>query len=82
MKTIGTIILTTALLFVPTGARMNAVHTDATQETYVYICTGPQSKRYHSKSNCRGLNSCSGSIEKVTLTKAQSMHRTPCKVCL
>ena len=51
------------------------------QSSMVYICTGPESKRYHSNSNCRGLNKCSASIEKVTVAKAKSMKRTPCKIC-
>lgn len=49
--------------------------------TYVYICTGPQSKRYHKTSTCRGLGSCSKEIKRVSLEKARSMGRTPCKWC-
>ena len=48
---------------------------------HVYICTGPQSKRYHLTSNCRGLGSCSGEIKRVTVTQAQQLGRTPCKWC-
>ena len=51
------------------------------KETYVYICTGPGSKRYHISSRCMGLSNCSKSIKKVTLKKAKSMKRTPCKMC-
>lgn len=51
------------------------------QETYVYICTGPQSKRYHKTNSCRGLNKCSGDVLKVTITKAKSMNRTACGWC-
>ncbi len=32
----------------------------------VYICTGPNSKRYHASSSCRGLRRCSGSIKAVS----------------
>ena len=49
--------------------------------TYVYICTGPQSKRYHKASTCRGLSNCSKEIRRVSLEKARSMGRTPCKWC-
>lgn len=52
-----------------------------TSETYVYICTGPKSKRYHCTKKCRGLNSCSASIEKVTLKKAKEMGRDACGIC-
>ncbi len=50
-------------------------------ETYVYICTGPKSERYHSTKDCRGLRNCSASIEKVTLTKAKELGRDACGIC-
>lgn len=57
-----------------------AIGNSQTEQT-VYICTGPQSKRFHKTSHCRGLNSCSGEILAVSISKAQSMGRTPCKWC-
>lgn len=57
------------------------LQTMATNENTVYICTGPNSKRYHLHSVCRGLGNCSGEIEAVTVSKAESMGRTPCKWC-
>lgn len=50
-------------------------------EPLVYICTGPQSKRYHKTENCYGLNSCSEDIIQVTKAKATSIGRTPCGIC-
>ncbi len=50
-------------------------------ENTVYICTGPNSERYHSHSDCRGLGKCSGEIREVSVSKAKSMGRTPCKWC-
>ncbi|MBQ9435102.1 MAG: hypothetical protein IJU33_03140 [Bacteroidales bacterium] len=51
-------------------------------ETYVYVCTGSSATKYHSHSNCRGLSACKGSVEKVTISKAENnMRRTPCKIC-
>lgn len=47
----------------------------------VYICTGPQSKRYHCTPNCRGLNSCSKEIKEVTIEYAKKIGRTPCGWC-
>lgn len=47
----------------------------------VYICTGPQSKRYHKTRNCRGLGSCSGEIKAVTLEYAKRIGRTKCGWC-
>ena len=63
-----TIILSVMLLF-------GGSYTTEVSETYVYICTGPQSKKYHSSKDC------SVEIKKVTLSKAKSMKRTPCKIC-
>lgn len=53
----------------------------ASEGPTVYICTGPNSKRYHRSSDCRGLKKCSGSIRAVSVSKAESMRRTPCKWC-
>ena len=51
-------------------------------ETYVYVCTGKASERYHSHSNCRGLSNCQAKVIQVTIEKAENeMHRTPCKIC-
>lgn len=46
-----------------------------------YICTGPQSRRYHKTATCKGLSRCSGEIKKITVEQAKSMGRTPCKRC-
>ena len=58
-----------------------SINTQSNSETYVYICTGKYAYSYHKKSNCRGLNNCSASIDKVTLKEAKSQKRTPCKIC-
>lgn len=47
----------------------------------VYICTGPQSKVYHSTNECKGLSRCSASVDAVTLKEAQDLGRRACKVC-
>lgn len=46
----------------------------------VYICTGPNAKVYHRTPNCKGLNKCSGSIKKVSVSDV-SRSRRPCKIC-
>lgn len=61
--------------------RSHSKHVAPKQQTYVYICEGKYSKRYHSSPNCRGLDNCKGGVEKVTLEEAQKMGRTPCHVC-
>ena len=47
-------------------------------ETDVYICKGPQSKRYHLTKSCQGLKNCSTEINKVSLSEAKKMERTLC----
>lgn len=47
----------------------------------VYICTGPQSKRYHKTPECRGLRSCSKEIKAVSINYARKIGRTPCGYC-
>ncbi len=44
----------------------------------VYICKGPQSKKYHYKKDCRGLKNCSTDIYLVPLSDAKSLGRTLC----
>ena len=51
-------------------------------ETYVYICTGPQSECYHKNTFCRAFKKCSGDIKKVTLDQAKDKYkRRPCGYC-
>lgn len=52
-----------------------------TQGTEVYICTGSSATKYHKSSNCRGLNRCSGSILKLSMSSAKAKGYYPCKIC-
>lgn len=54
---------------------------DDDDNEYVYICTGPYSKKYHKTEYCQWLGSCNEDIERVTLEEAEDMGRTPCKGC-
>lgn len=80
-----TIILSLALLmgqllFWPGAAVPKKIQNAA--ETYVYVCTGGSSKRYHKSERCKGLDNCKATIKKVTLSYAEdTMKRTPCKIC-
>lgn len=59
-----------------------ALSTSSRNDETVYICNGPKAEvLYHSKSNCRGLNKCSGDVKKVTLSNAIEMGRRACKIC-
>jgi hypothetical protein len=49
-----------------------------TSVSNVYICKGPESKKYHYTANCRGLSRCSTDIYKVTLAEAKEIGRTLC----
>lgn len=54
----------------------------AKTETYVYICTGGSSVRYHKTDKCRGLENCQASVKKVTLDYAENkLKRSQCKLC-
>ncbi|SRX74750.1 hypothetical protein AEQU3_01730 [Aequorivita antarctica] len=44
----------------------------------VYICKGPQSKKYHYKKDCRGLKNCSTDIYSVPLSDAKNLGRSLC----
>ena len=44
----------------------------------VYICKGPQSKKYHYKKDCRGLKNCSTDIYSVALSDAKDLGRSLC----
>ncbi|MCB0643392.1 MAG: hypothetical protein KDC44_17200 [Phaeodactylibacter sp.] len=50
----------------------------STSNQTVYICTGPQSKRYHYDADCRGLTNCSKTVQAVSLSDARKMGRTLC----
>jgi hypothetical protein len=69
------------MLAIMASASTEADSSKSTQEVEVYICTGPQSKRYHKFLSCKGLKSCSDKVIKVAIQKAKSMGRTPCGYC-
>lgn len=71
MKRIGKWAIALSLVLVSCGQSSKSV----------YICTGPQSHRYHKTSSCPGLSRCSCDVEKVTLEKAKAMGRTECGKC-
>lgn len=54
---------------------------ESSAETYVYICTGSSSKRYHRTTECKGLSNCKGEVKKITKAYAEQKGRTPCKLC-
>ncbi len=75
------IIASALLLGLLLPASASAPSTSTANETYVYICTGKSAKRYHKTKDCKGLNKCKGEIKKVTLAYAESIDKTPCKLC-
>lgn len=48
----------------------------------VYVCSGPNTKRYHMNSECIGLSRCSGEIMTMTEKEAINANKTPCRRCM
>lgn len=48
----------------------------------VYVCTGPNAKKYHSAEDCKGLSKCSGRVVELTLKEAEHKGKTPCRLCV
>lgn len=71
---------TGVLLFVLASMTLTgcASSAEASEGSYVYICTGPNSYVYHSTPYCSGLNKCSTSVKKVP---SSSVNRRGCKRC-
>ncbi|MCA9380910.1 hypothetical protein KC678_01460 [Candidatus Dojkabacteria bacterium] len=62
---VGVLVLITSISFI-------------TPQQNVFICKGSQSKRFHLKEDCRGLQYCSTEIYEVTLEEAKKIGRTLC----
>ncbi|HEX4373643.1 MAG TPA: hypothetical protein VHZ50_10105, partial [Puia sp.] len=46
--------------------------------TAVYICYGAKGKKYHLRSDCRGLSNCQHKVVKMSLASAEKDGRTLC----
>lgn len=53
----------------------------ASSET-VYVCSGSSSKMYHGKRDCRGLQSCDGTVKRMSVSEARKGGKTACNICL
>lgn len=60
--------------------KMVDIETVAPTDT-VLICTGSAAKRFHSRDNCEGMQSCTKAIKPVTRAEAEAKKRTPCIKC-
>jgi hypothetical protein len=45
----------------------------------VFICDGPNARKYHYKENCRGLSNCQYRVKKTTLENAKKEAKTLCR---
>ena len=83
MKKLKTTLLLAVLLptLMSAAITIDSATSSKAGDVTVYICTGPQSKRYHNTAKCRGLGSCSKKVIAVPLSKAKTMGRTPCGWC-
>lgn len=74
--------ISSSLLFASfSNPEKNIIKKEISKEEVVYLCNGPSSFKYHRTNTCRGLNNCSTSITKSTLTYALKNNRTACKIC-
>ena len=79
-KTISILLLSSIMLLLNINAQQqNVVLTQ--QSSTVYICTGNYAKKYHSRSNCRGLSNCQKDIIAVSISKAREKGRSACSIC-
>lgn len=54
--------------------------TQKTEQT-VFICKGPNSKKFHAYSSCRGLSNCTTLIFSVNQAEAERIGRIACQIC-
>lgn len=54
----------------------------AKESSTMWVCGGPNSKRYHKTKDCRGLNRCSKTPQKMTLKECQKKGYTACRICV
>ena len=51
-------------------------------DTLVYVCTGPKAYAYHKSDKCRAFNNCTGSAVRKTLKQAkEGGWSKPCGYC-
>lgn len=82
MKRIKSLLL--VLLFIVIAApceTSEAASAANTGEKTVWVCGGPNSKRYHRHPGCAGLKRCSKTPSKISISEAQRRGYTPCKKC-
>lgn len=48
------------------------------KQSGVYICVSPTGKKYHYNLKCSGLQRCTHTIKKVSLSEAQELKYTVC----
>lgn len=77
MKKFLFLLLFFSVLFVPSIADYS---TAQQKDVFVLYCTGKYAKRYH-RYECKGSESCKDNIKKISLSEAQKLKLTPCKIC-
>ena len=93
MKKLALITLSIALLLSFTEAKNTRFETkedkmvdlissgESRDDSCVWICTGPRSRKYHNSKYCKGLRKCSGELKSISISEAESIGRKPCKNC-
>lgn len=68
--------------FMPSDTQLSEYKAELKVSQTVYICGGKYSEKFHSHSNCSGLNNCKGGIYSYSSqSAAQSAGYTHCKLC-
>lgn len=65
------------------SSHFQLAHTSSkSKNDVVYVCMGDYSYKYHSRTNCTGLNNCRGELYYMdSYTASNTYRRTPCCVC-
>jgi len=75
-----TLIIPTLFSFSTSANNFNTIIQTQTQK--VYICSGNYATKFHSVSNCRGLNNCKGTIYYLeSQTEAIKKGYSHCLIC-
>lgn len=68
--------------FIQADIPLDEARSELSVSQTVYVCGGKYATKYHSRSNCSGLNNCKGGIYKYdSQSDAQSSGYTACKIC-
>lgn len=84
MKKLAALLLISSVIFTANGQtvhhKQKSKRKTVRTEAKVYICNSSSAYAYHS-GYCRGLNRCTHSVSRVSISEARNMGYVPCKIC-